>query len=336
MFIVENYALAVVLCWVTMLCWGSWGNTQKLAANTWRYELFYWDYVIGILLFSLVWGLTLGSIGDSGRAFVNDLSQVRSSCMWSAFLGGVIFNASNILLSSSMSLAGMSVAFPVGVGLALVLGVFINYFSVPKGDPVILFAGVALIVLAIIFNGIASSKVSKGMSDYNNRKRGILVAVCAGVLMAFFYRFVAAAMDLENLEHPTDGMMTPYSALFVFAVGIFVINFVFNTWVMHKPFVGLPVSYREYFKGNARTHLVGLLGGAIWALGTACSYIAAGKAGAAISYALGQGATMVVALWGIFIWKEFKGASKTINALLALMLVLFVGGLLLIIVSGGN
>lgn len=332
MYIVENYGLAVALCWVTMLCWGSWGNTQKLAAKTWRYELFYWDYVIGILLFSLVWGMTLGSIGDSGRSFIEDLHQASPENLGSAFLGGVIFNASNILLSSAMSLAGMSVAFPVGVGLALVLGVFINYFSVPDGDPVILFSGVFLITLAIIFNGIASGKVSKA-SGQSTRKKGIILSVCAGILMAFFYRFVAAAMDLENMEIPAIGMMTPYTALFVFSMGIFISNFLFNTWVMKKPFIGEPVAYSQYFKGNFSTHMVGLLGGVIWCLGTACSYIAAGKAGAAISYALGQGATMVAALWGLVIWKEFKGASKGVNLLITLMLILFIFGLALIIIS---
>lgn len=336
MYIVESYGLAVALCWVTMLCWGSWGNTQKMAAKTWRYELFYWDYVIGILIFSLIWGLTLGSTGELGRGFMEDLFQVSAGCFWSALLGGVIFNASNILLSSSMSLAGMSVAFPVGVGLALVLGVFINYFSMPKGNPIILFAGVFLIMLAIIFNGVASAKVAKTSSDKGNRKKGIWIAICAGILMSFFYRFVAAAMDLENLENPTAGMMTPYSALFVFSIGIFVSNFLFNTLVMKRPFVGEPVVYGQYFKGGLKTHLVGVLGGAIWALGTACSYIAAGKAGAAISYALGQGATMVAALWGLFVWKEFKGSSKSIHVLLTLMLILFVSGLVLIILSGGN
>lgn len=85
MFIVENYGLAVALCWVTMLCWGSWGNTQKLAANTWRYELFYWDYVLGILLFSLLWGITLGSIGESGRSFLEDLGQVSWGNFCNAF-----------------------------------------------------------------------------------------------------------------------------------------------------------------------------------------------------------------------------------------------------------
>lgn len=158
-----------------------------------------------------------------------------------------------------MSLAGMSVAFPIGVGLALVLGVFVNYFSVPKGDPVTLFGGVFLIVLAIVFNGIASGKVSE-VSGQTVRKRGVLIAVCAGILMAFFYRFVAAAMDLENLESPAVGMMTPYSALFVFAIGIFISNFLFNSLLMRKPFTGVPVAYSQYFKGNMNTHLVGILG----------------------------------------------------------------------------
>jgi glucose uptake protein len=336
MFIVDNYSLAVLLCIVTMFCWGSWGNTQKLASKSWRYELFYWDYVIGIVLLSIVLGFTLGSNGEHGRSFVEDLSQVNSGNFWSAFVGGIIFNASNILLSSAISLAGMSVAFPVGVGLALVLGVLINYIGAPKGDPVILFLGVALIVVAIIFNGVASGKVTKSDEESKTKKKGLIVAICAGVLMSFFYRFVASAMDLDHLESPTSGMVTPYSALFIFSLGILGSNFVFNTLVMKKPFVGEPVTYSQYFKGCMRTHIVGLLGGLIWGLGTACSYIAAGKAGAAISYALGQGATMVAAMWGVFIWKEFKGASKAINILLTLMFVLFIMGLVLIIVSGGN
>ncbi len=280
------------------------------------------NFFIGIMsleFFSLIWGFTLGSTGEAGRGFVDDLLQVDISNLVSAFLGGVIFNASNILLSLPCHWL-VCLCLPVGVGLALVLGVFINYFSAPQGDATVLFSGVFLIVLAIIFNGIASGKVAKGGTYQAMRKKGIIIAVCAGILMAFFYRFVAAAMDLENLETPTAGMMTPYSALFVFAVGIFVSNFFFNTLVMKKPFVGKPIAYSDYFSGNMKTHLVGILGGTIWALGTACSYIAAGKAGAAISYALGQGATMVAALWEIFIWKEFKGASKSINMLLVFML----------------
>ncbi|MEA5128356.1 MAG: GRP family sugar transporter [Proteiniphilum sp.] len=336
MFIVQNYPFAVLLCLITMLCWGSWGNTQKLAAKTWRYELFYWDYVIGIVLLSLIFGFTLGSIGDQGRSFIDDILQVNSSNFWSAFAGGIIFNAANILLSASISLAGMSVAFPVGVGLALVLGVFINYFGAPKGDPVILFLGVALIVVAIILNGLASGKTNSSTEASKNKKKGIIIAIFAGILMSFFYRFVAAAMDLNNLENPTAGMLTPYGAFFIFSLGILGSNFIFNTVVMKRPFVGEPVNYSQYFKGNLSTHSVGILGGIIWGVGTVLSYIAAGKAGPAISYALGQGAPMIAALWGVFIWKEFKGSSKMVNLLLTLMFILFIAGLAMIVISGGS
>ena len=334
MFIVDNYMLAVVLCFVTMLCWGSWANTQKLAGKTWRYELFYWDYVIGILLFSIFLGFTLGSMGDEGRSFVADLKQITLVNYASAFVGGVLFNLANILLSAAVSMAGLTVAFPLGVGIALVLGVFVNYFGEPKGDPVILFFGVALVMVAIILNAIASGKMNSGSEGTN--KKGALIAIVAGVLMAFFYRFVAAAMDLNNFENPTPGMATPYSAFFIFSVGIFISNFLFNTMVMRYPFVGSPVTYSDYFKGRMATHLVGVFGGVVWGLGTALSYIAAGKAGAAISYALGQGAPMVAALWGIFVWKEFKGAPRSVEMLLTLMFILFISGLGAIIVSGAN
>ena len=334
MFIVNNYLLAVVLCFVTMLCWGSWANTQKLAGKTWRYELFYWDYVIGILLFSIFLGFTLGSTGDAGRSFVADLKQITPGNYASALVGGAVFNLGNILLSAAVSLAGMTVAFPLGVGIALVLGVIVNYFGAPKGDPMVLFFGVALVVVAIILNAVASGKMKRSGTSSNSK--GVWIAIIAGVLMSFFYRFVAAAMDLNNFESPTPGMATPYSAFFIFAVGIFLSNIVFNTIVMRRPFEGKPVTYAAYFRGNFNTHMVGIFGGIIWGLGTALSYIAAGKAGAAISYALGQGAPMVAALWGIFVWKEFKDSPRSVNTLLTLMFIFFLSGLGAIIVSGAN
>lgn len=334
MFIVNNYPLAVLFCIVTMLCWGSWGNTQKLAARTWRYELFYWDYTIGMLLFSLLAAFSLGSFGSEGRSFLADIVQIDAGRICSALLGGVIFNASNILLSASVSIAGMAVAFPLGVGIALVLGVVVNYIGAPKGDPVLLFIGVALIVAAVVCNGLASGRGNAGKSSPN--RKGILLAVLAGVLMSLFYRFVAAAMDLTDFTAPRAGMATPYSAFVIFSVGVFLSNILFNTLVMKHPFVGRPVGYKDYFRGGVSTHLVGVLGGCVWALGTLFSYIAAGKAGAAISYALGQGAPMIAALWGVFVWKEFKGANGSVKRLLGLMFVLFAAGLTLIVVSGGN
>ena len=332
MFIVNSYLLAVVFCFITMLCWGSWGNTQKLAAKSWRYELFYWDYVIGMVLFALLIAFTMGSFGTEGRPFLEDVAQANGKALGSIILGGVIFNASNILLSASTSIAGLAVAFPLGVGISLVLGTIINYIGAPAGNPVLLFIGVALIVVAIICNGVASGKISSEKKAGANK--GIILAAVAGTLMAFFYRFVAASMDLENFAAPAVGKVTPYTAIVIFSLGVLLSNFLFNTLVMKKPFVGEPVSYKQYFAGNFKTHLVGVLGGAIWCLGTAFSYIASGKAGAAISYALGQGAPLIAAIWGVFIWKEFKGANKQVYGLLGVMFVLFIAGLGFIIAAG--
>ena len=332
MFIIPTYSMAILFCIITMLCWGSWANTQKLASKTWRFELFYWDYVIGILLFSILSAFTLGSFGNEGRSFITDLKQASASNIGSALLGGVIFNAANILLSAAISIAGMSVAFPVGIGLALVVGVIVNYSASAKGNPVLLFTGVALVMVAILMNAAAYRKKNTG--DKKVSGKGILLALVAGLLMSFFYRFIAGAMDLENFVSPAVGKMTPYTAVFVFSVGIFLSNFLFNTILIRKPFEGTPTSYAAYFRGNFKTHLTGILGGLIWGLGNSLNLIAAGKAGPAISYGLGQGATLIAALWGVFVWKEFRNAPAGTNRLVTAMFTFFVLGLALLVYSG--
>ena len=332
MFIVEDYSLAVVFCIITMFCWGSWGNTQKLASKTWRYELFYWDYVIGILILSLVFAFTLGSSGQSGRPFLEDLAQAETGNIISAFVGGIVFNAANILLSTAIAIAGMSVAFPVGIGIALVLGVIVNYAGSAKGNPALLFAGVAMITVAIIINSIAYKRASAGSQKVSSK--GLVVSIIAGVLMSFFYRFIASAMDLDNFANPAAGLMTPYTAVVVFSVGIFLSNFIFNTILFKRPISGEPTSYSAYFAGGFSTHMVGILGGLIWGVGNSFNLIAAGEAGAAVSYGLGQGATLVAALWGVFVWKEFKNTEKGVSGLLAVMFILFLGGIISIIVAG--
>lgn len=332
MFIVTNYSTAILFCIITMLCWGSWANTQKLASKTWRFELFYWDYVTGILLFSIFSAFTLGSIGEQGRSFIVDLKQATSGNIGSALLGGIIFNAANILLSAAIAIAGMAVAFPIGIGLALILGVVINYAAAQKGDVLFIFLGVLFITIAIIMNAAAYRKSSKGNAKVSSR--GILISLIAGLLMSFFYRFIAASMDIENFEHPQAGKMTPYTAVFIFSTGIFLSNFIFNTILIKKPFAGEPTSYKAYFKGNFTTHLTGILGGVIWGIGNSFNLIAAGKAGPAISYGLGQGATLIAALWGVFVWKEFKNSSVTVSRLIACMFLFFIVGLGLLIYAG--
>jgi len=332
MFIVHSYWQAILFCVITMLCWGSWANTQKLAGRSWRFELFYWDYVTGILLFALVSAFTLGSFGSQGRHFTDDLAQAAPMNIVKALIGGIVFNAANILLSAAIAIAGMAVAFPVGIGLALILGVLINYLGSEQGDPLLLFAGVGFVLIAIILNAVVYKR--KSATGVTASSKGIVLSIVAGILMSFFYRFIASSMDVENFELPAVGKMTPYTAMVVFAGGIFLSNFLFNTILMRRPFDGPPVSYRDYFKGGLPTHLVGVLGGLIWGIGNALNLIAAGKAGPAISYGLGQGATLVAALWGVFIWKEFKGASGKSQGLIALMFLFFLLGLGFIIRAG--
>ncbi len=331
MFIISSYAMAIIFTVITMLCWGSWANTQKLAAKNWRFELFYWDYVIGVVLLALIFAFTLGSYGEGGRGFLADISQADPNNIGSALLGGVVFNAANILLVAAIAIAGMSVAFPIGIGIALIMGVVVNYIAAPKGNATLLFIGVGFIAVAIILDAIAYSKLSKIKEKVS--AKGIVLSVAAGVLMALFYRFVAASMA-DDFYNPAVGKMTPYSACVIFTLGIFLSNFLFNTILMKKPFIGEPVTYKQYFAGDLKTHITGVLGGTIWCIGMSLSIIAAGRAGYAVSYGLGQGATLVAALWGVFIWKEFKGASKQVNLLLSLMFLCFVSGIALIIVAG--
>jgi glucose uptake protein len=329
--VVESYPIAVSLCFITMLCWGSWANTQKLASKEWRFQLFYWDYAIGVLLLSLVFALTLGSFGSGGRPFLADLGQASGSAVRSALLGGIVFNLSNILLVAAIDVAGMAVAFPIGVGLALVLGVIINYVKLPVGDPVLLLVGVTGVVIAIVIDALAYRRLP---TEKQTTAKGILISISAGVLMGFFFRFVVASMATD-FANPEPGQLTPYTAVFFFSVGLLLSNFVWNSIVMKKPFVGDPVPYRDYFtKGNARLHLVGILGGIIWSIGMSFSIIASGAAGPSISYGLGQGATLIAALWGVFIWKEFKDAPEGTGRLLTLMFLSYIVGLGLIVYAG--
>lgn len=336
MFTVESYSLAVVMCVITMLCWGSWANTQKLATKEWRFQLFYWDYSLGVLLFTIILALTLGSMGTQGRGFVADLQQAGGKYIGLALLGGVVFNLANILLVAAIDIAGLAVAFPVGIGIALVWGVIETYLK-KSGEqsiahPEILFAGVGIVAVAIIVNAIAYRRLPS--IGQKSTSKGLIISVVAGVLMGRFFPFVAASIaKISEINTTAEaGKLTPYTALVFFALGLFLSNFIFNTLVMAKPFVGEPVPLGDYFKkGSPRLHLIGIIGGMIWCVGMSFSILAGDRAGYAVSYGLGQGATMVAAAWGVFIWKEFKAAPRGTNGLLAVMFACFIVGLALIV-----
>ena len=281
-----------------------------------------------MLLISLFLGLTMGSFGGEGRSFFTDLGQADLKNVGLALLGGVVFNIANILLVAAIDIAGMAVAFPIGIGLALVIGVIVNYMGNPVGNPVVLFIGVTLVAVAIILDAIAYSKIPS--SSNQSKVKGIVISLVAGILMGFFYRFVADSMVVDFIN-PEHGKLTPYSAGFIFAIGLLLSNFVWNTIVMYRPITGRRVTYKDYLVlGNSRLHFIGILGGAIWGIGMLLNIVASGQAGFAISYGFGQGATLIAAIWGVFIWKEFKGVKGT-GLIISAMFVFYLVGLIAII-----
>jgi glucose uptake protein len=319
MFVPQIYAIALAMMITSMLCWGSWANTQKAAKN-WRFELFYWDYVWGILIVAVILGLTMGRTdAASPDSFFNNLAFADGRNIVYALAGGIIFNVGNLLLVAAMETAGLAVAFPIGIGLALVIGAVLNYLVTPKGNPLLLFGGIALVCLAIIFDALAYRSISK---DTTVTTKGIVLSVMSGIGIGLFYPMIAKAISTGN-------HLGPYTVFFMFGVGILLCTVPVNYALMRRPISGAPVALSDYWAGAGRLHLWGILGGLIWGVGTNFNFVAsyAPIVGPAASYALGQGATMISAFWGVFVWKEFRGAGPQAKRYLALMFILFIAGL---------
>ena len=336
MITIHDYPIAVFLCVMTMICWGSWANTQKLAARTWRFELFYWDFITGLLLTSLLAAFTVGSLGTTGRPFLADLAQSDFSSLGWAFLGGVVWNIGNLLLAAAIAVAGMAIGFPIGGGIAWVLGIVLSFAlvvfqgKVNPGNSNLLFAGVAVIVLAIYLSMKAYSQLSSAVKKPG--LKGILLSIAAGLFIAFFYSLVVKSIDPAFVAGGS-GTLMPLTAAFFFTVGAFVTTFIFNPIFMRNPVEGRPVVIADYWKGSWTTHLTGILGGAIWSVGITCSFIAVGAAGPAVSYALSNAAPVAAILWGVFVWKEFARAPRGTGRILGLMFTCFLIGLVLITYS---
>lgn len=336
MILIENYQLAVFFTILAMICWGSWANTQKLVEKNWRFELFYWDMVIGIVLVSLIAAFTVGSMGDYGRTFTEDLAQADTGSIISAMLGGILWNLGNLLLVAAIAVAGMSVGFPIGGGIAWVLGIAVNYVLIimDKGESpdnsLLLFSGVAVIIVAILISMQAYKRLAS--EQKKPTAKGILLSLFAGLLIAFFYGFVVNSLDNSFVIGGT-GTLAPYTAIVFFGIGVLGSTFIFNPIFMARPVQGEPVKMSAYFRGSFKSHLIGVLGGSIWMLGMEVSFMAAGAAGPAISYALSNAAPVVAILWGVVVWKEFTEAPKGTNKLLVIMFIAYLIGLTLITYS---
>jgi glucose uptake protein len=340
MILPATYNGALLLIILSMICWGSWANTFKMAGK-WRFELFYYDYSLGVLLAAIVAAYTFGSMGDE-LSFSDNLIIALRRYMAYAVAAGVVFNLANMLLVAAISVAGMAVAFPIGIGLALVVGVVWNYILNPQGNLILLATGVVLVVGAIIVDAWAysaharpaSGKTPQPRKSAGRGPKGILLSLVSGLLMGSFYPLV----EMAKAGGPDNAGLGPYAVAFLFAIGVFFSTFVFNLYFLNLPVQGAGLSMFDYFKGTLWQHALGILGGLIWCIGAIANFVAASapksvQVGPAISYAVGQGATMVSALWGLLVWKEFAGASGKVRVLLALMLILFLAGLITVSIA---
>jgi glucose uptake protein len=319
----ETYVIALTFMIVSMLCWGSWANTVKLCPG-YRFQLFYWDYLIGLFVGALAWGLTLGTAGSTGRSFFEDLGAIPNRNLLLALAAGVIFNVANLLLVAAIEIAGLAVAFPIGIGLALVVGAVSSYILSPNGNPVMLFGGIALVVGAIAFDAVAYRLRERERAAMS--RRGVVISLVSGVLMGSFYPFVARSMS-------GPGAPGPYAVSLIFVLGVALCAVPFNYLLMRKPLDGQrSVSMSGYAAAPFRWHLWGVIGGAIWCTGAVFNFVAsqAHVVGPAVSYSIGQGATMVSACWGVFIWREFADAPARAKMYLFWMFVFFLAGLTLV------
>jgi glucose uptake protein len=319
----ESYAVALAFMITTMLCWGSWANTLKLTPG-YRFQLFYWDYVIGLFVGAIAWGLTLGSTGSIGLPFLADISHAGTHNILLAILGGIDFNIANLILVAAIDIAGLAVAFPIGIGLALVVGAVSSYILAPQGNPWMLFGGVALVAAAIVCDA-AAYRARESVKQAASL-RGILLSLIAGLLMGTFYPFVSRAMSGE-------GAPGPYATSFFFVIGVALCAIPFNYLLMRRPLDGkAPASMGGYAQAKPSWHLWGIVGGVIWCTGATLNFVASrtGVVGPAVSYSIGQGATMVTAAWGVFAWREFSTAPAKAKQLLFWMFVLFLLGLTLV------
>lgn len=319
----ENYAVTLAFMILSMLCWGSWANTVKLVPG-YRFQLFYWDYVIGLLAGALGWAVSLGSFGSTGHPFVADFLHAAPKSILFAVIGGVIFNVANLLLVAAIDIAGLAVAFPVGIGIALVVGAVSSYLVSPNGNALLLFGGIALVLAAIVCDAIAYREREREKATLS--RRGVIISVISGLLMGSFYPFVAGAMS-------GTGAPGPYAVSVYFVIGVALCCIPVNFLLMRHPLDGkAPVAMRGYTRAHPRWHLWGIAGGVIWCTGAVFNFVAsqAHVVGPAVSYSIGQGATMISAAWGVFVWREFASASSRAKTFLVWMFVLFLSGLSLV------
>jgi glucose uptake protein len=344
MVIPATYSAALLLAVLTLLCWGTWVNTSKLAGK-WRFELFYYDFAIGLFLISTVAAFTLGAMG-ADITFIDNLTIVRRLQIGYAFLAGAVFNLGNMLLLGGVTVAGVTLTFPIAMGLALFVGMGWRYYWWPAGNLALLLLGCLLIVAAMVVVSIGYSRLQriramdvahaaaitgkKAPAGKRTSAMGIAISIVSGLLMGAYFPLVETARqgDLE---------MGPYPIAFLFAAGVLATTLLYNLYFLNLPVRGEVISMFQYFQGGARQHLLGLAGGAIWGIGAIANLSAAAApadahSDPAVNYAIGQGGAVVAMLCGLLYWKEFSG-SPPLRMMMWAAAAIFATGVALVVAA---
>jgi len=300
-----------------MLCWGSWANISK-ALPKWRLEYFYLDFTLGFLLLVTALGATLGSAGSQGFGFFARLSEAARSQVVFALLGGFLWNVGNLLLLASIMIVGLAIAFPVASVIAMILGVGMSFWTQPIGNPVWLTAGVVVLVGAVTTNA-AAYRCLRQFSDTSKPKGGVGLAIVAGILVGCFAPLVARALS-------GSAALDSYTVSFYFMVGAMLATALVVPILLAHPLFGDKGSLGGYLQGSLTWHVLGLVAGGIWCFGTVVNFLSGKLVGMAISWGIGSSASMVAALWGIFLWKEFANSGRSAKILIAVSLFCYLMG----------
>ncbi len=339
MILPQSYPAVLILTILSLLCLGSWASGFKFAGK-WRFELFYLDFAIGLLLASVIFAFTVGNLGYDGFNFVDDLQHAGKRQWMYVFLGGMIFNLGNMLLVAAVSVCGMAVAFPMGMGMALLLGTGLGIAGRPAGNSLLLGLGCLLILTSILVNAVSyrimavaqDLAVARAGRSKSTRRpspvKGIVLALLGGILIGSFTPLVERART-------GDLGIGPYAIGFIFAFGVFFSTFVFDIFFMNLPVKGEPLEFGAYLNGRPTQHLKGIGSGFVWYAGVVLAWVCTSvpdtiQGNPTLTFVLTQGSPIVAALWGIVVFREFKDSDVRVKLMGTLMLILFLCGLAMI------
>jgi len=331
-----------ILAIVSLLCLGSWANSLKLAGK-WRFEYFYYDFVFGILLCAGVAALALGSGRPQELTFQDNLLLTSKRDMAWALGSGVVLNLGMLLLLASMTIAGMSVAFPLTLGVALVIGAIWDFANATQANTPLTFIGVALLAGAVVVSVVTYMRLLRVRREVaqkaltpdprikSKRQKSagatlvIILSVVGGIALSTFPKLLDEATSGDNA-------LAPYSAVMLLSVAALLSSPFFVLFFTTFPVVSATGMPPGYLAGSGKQHLMGLAGGIVWGTGMLTGLMTTGaprilQPSTLIQYVLSNGALVVAAAWGLLAWRELRGGGDRVRMLATGMMVLFLAGL---------